>query len=290
MLTSVLALVVAGCSRTMPPSVQLDEGTFQALREEFNSGAKGVGGGMADLQPTGFATIKGRFHVAGTVPSPGTLTVTTDTAVCAPGGQLPPDQSVTVASDGGLADVLFYLNQDVPDGWEHPDDAARKNAEVIFDQKNCIFLSHVIAIRSTQRLKVVNSDTVAHNTKINPNRGATKDNFIMPAGSSAIYNPGGQSPAPFAVSCSIHPWMSASMITRDNPYFAVTKPDGSFEIKNVPTGVPLEFRAWQEKLGSISNVTVNGEPLTWKKGKLPKITLEPGKELVLDVTVDASEF
>lgn len=285
-----MALGIGGCSRTLPPSVSLDEGTYHALREEFNSGAKGAAGGLADLEPTGFGTIKGRFRVAGTVPDPGTLTATADVTVCAPGGKQPPNQSVTIDANGGLSDLVLYLNQDVPESWEHPDDAAKKNAEVIFDQKNCIFLTHVVAIRATQRLKVLNSDSVAHNTKIDPSRGASKENFVMPAGASAIYDPGGQSPAPFAISCSIHPWMSASMITRNNPYFAVTKKDGSFEIKNVPSGVPLEFRAWQERLGSVSNVSVNGESVTWKKGKLPKITLEAGQELVLDVTIDASEF
>ena len=284
-----LAVSIAGCGRTLPPGVKIDEATYTSMRDELNAGASGASA-VADLQPTGFTTIKGRFHVVGTVPSPGTLTVTADMGVCAPGGKLPPNQQVTIAANGGLSDVVFYLNQDVPESWEHPDDAAKKNAEVSFDQKECIFLTHVLAFRSTQILKVINSDPVAHNTKIDPARGATKENFVMPVGATATYSPGGQSPSPFAVSCSIHPWMSAWMLTRDNPYFAVTDKDGNFEIKNVPTGVPLQFRAWQEKLKFVSNVTLNGAGVTWKKGKLAKVTLEEGKEWVLDVTIDASEF
>ena len=95
---------------------------------------------------------------------------------------------------------------------------------------------------------MLNSDPVGHNTNIAGGGTAATINATIPAAKSyAMYEPGGESPEPFAVSCSIHPWMSAQMIVRDSPYFAVTKPDGTFEIANVPAGVPLEFRVWQEK-------------------------------------------
>jgi hypothetical protein len=83
--------------------------------------------------------------------------------------------------------------------------------------------------------------------------------------------------------------MQAWFINRDNGYFAVTNPDGTFEIANLPAGVPIELRVWQEKLGAVSNVTVNGEPTTWSKGKLA-LTLDPDTELELNVVLDASQF
>ena len=79
------------------------------------------------------------------------------------------------------------------------------------------------------------------------------------------------------------------MLVRDNPYFAVTKADGTFEIANVPAGVPLEFRVWQEKSKFLQKVTVNGKPETWNKGRI-KTTLQPDQALVLDVAVDAAAF
>jgi hypothetical protein len=83
--------------------------------------------------------------------------------------------------------------------------------------------------------------------------------------------------------------MSARMIVRDNPYFAVTKPDGSFEIANVPAGVPLEFRVWQEKGKFLQDVKVDGKAEKWSKGRL-KLTLQPGEQKTMDVAVDASAF
>src|SRR5262249_44580052 len=109
------------------------------------------------------------------------------------------------------------------------------------------------------------------------------------SGSYSMYLPGGESPEPFGVACSIHPWMSARMIVRDSPYFAVTKSDGSFEIKNVPAGVPLEFRVWQGKGGYLQDVTVNGKAEKWAKGRL-KLTFQPEESKALDVTVEAGAF
>ena len=46
---------------------------------------------------------------------------------------------------------------------------------------------------------------------------------------------------PATVSCSIHPWMRGYMLPRKDKYFAVTKPDGSFEISNLPAGEDVEI-------------------------------------------------
>ena len=77
------------------------------------------------------------------------------------------------------------------------------------------------------------------------------------------------------------------MIVRNSPYFAVTKADGTFEIANVPAGVPLEFRVWQERSGYLQEVSVNGQPQKWSKGKLP-LTLVADESLELKVSVAAA--
>jgi hypothetical protein len=83
--------------------------------------------------------------------------------------------------------------------------------------------------------------------------------------------------------------MKAWFINRDNGYFAVTEPDGSFTIPNLPAGVPLEFRVWQEALGAVKDVTVDGKATTWPKGKLT-LTLEPDSETDMSVTINATSF
>ena len=140
---------------------------------------------------------------------------------------------------GGIKDVVIYLAGPgkFPVGdpkWEHPDYAAKANAVLEFDQKNCVFLTHMFAMRSKQKAKVLNSDPVGHNTNIQGGGKAAPINATIPSESFATYEPGGESPEPFGVSCAIHPWMSARMIVRDSPYFAVTKPDGIVRNRECP--------------------------------------------------------
>jgi hypothetical protein len=215
--------------------------------------------------------------------------------VCAPGGKQVLSEALVVDSaTQGIKDVVIYLSGPgkFPVGdpkWEHPDYAANAEATREFDQKNCVFLEHMFAMRSKQKLKILNSDPVGHNTNMQGGGKANALNATIPANGSAPYDPGGESAEPFAVSCSIHPWMSARMLVRDSPYVAVTKPDGTFELKNVPAGVPLEFRIWQEAGKFLQDVTVNGQAEKWSKGRL-KVTLQPDEVREMEVVVQAGVF
>jgi hypothetical protein len=152
-----------------------------------------------------------------------------------------------------------------------------------------VFLSHVAAMRATQTMKVLNSDPVGHNTNLDSKRGAAPANILIAANGSQLYSPGKASPAPFSVSCSIHPWMKAWLMVCDSPYFAVTQEDGSFEIPNLPAGVPLEFRAWQEQVTYLQTVSVDGQPAKWSKGKFTQ-TLNADEVKEFNVTIDAAVF
>jgi hypothetical protein len=78
------------------------------------------------------------------------------------------------------------------------------------------------------------------------------------------------------------------MIVRDNPYFAVTDSNGRFEIQNIPAGVELSFRVWQERVGNNwRDVTVNGASAKWSKGKFA-LNLQPDKTESWEVVVNAS--
>jgi hypothetical protein len=80
--------------------------------------------------------------------------------------------------------------------------------------------------------------------------------------------------------------MAAKMLIRDTPYFAVTAPDGTFEIKNVPAGVKLDFRVWQERLKFITTVKRDGQDVKWPRRGLP-VTLEPDAVEELNVSIPA---
>jgi len=263
----------------------------------FGSGtAEATGPATAVAEPTGWATIKGSFKLNGSPPDRPPLTIDKDQAVCAPGGKVVLSETLVVDSaTQGIKDIVIYLAMPgkFPSGdpkWEHPSYADARQATLDFDQKNCVFLTHMLAMRSTQKLKVLNSDPVGHNTKIEATGKAMPSNNNIPAGDFSMYAPGGEAQEPFNVGCSIHPWMSARLISRDSPYFAVTKADGSFEIKNVPAGVPLEFRVWQERAKFLQGeMKVNGNAEKWSKGRV-KLTLQPDEPKTLDVVVDVAVF
>src|SRR5437667_195183 len=78
--------------------------------------------------------------------------------------------------------------------WEHPDYAAAKKENVIFDQKSCVFVTHMLALRSSQVVILKNSDPVGHNANIVAKGKALGGNALIPSGGDSQYIPGGESP------------------------------------------------------------------------------------------------
>ena len=73
----------------------------------------------------------------------------------------------------------------------------------------------------------------------------------------------------FAVLDSIHPWMRLWMGAVDHPFFAVTGPDGRFELRGLPPG-RYTLTVWHERF-----VSAEREIEIWK-----------GEELFLDIPLD----
>ncbi|MCA9264560.1 MAG: hypothetical protein KDA60_11950 [Planctomycetales bacterium] len=269
-----------GCGRPMPPDERYAPNLSRAeeIRTAFIGGGGATAeesGGGSSAQPTGWATLTGVFTLDGPAPPRTPLSVTKDANICAPGGNAPLSEELVVAGDGGVRDVLIFLNDAISpeEPWTHPSAAPGKSDEVVFDQKECVFLSHVLAMQASQPLKILNSDPTAHNTKMEP-KANPPFNQNIGAGGEILTQLPREEKAPFPVSCSVHPWMNAYIMVRDNGYFAVSADDGSFEIANLPAGVPLEFRVWQAAISFVQDVSVNGESAKWSKGRFT-ITLDP---------------
>ena len=293
-LVACTAVPLCGCSRALPPAESVNDTTITSVRGVLEAGlSAGDTGAVAVLaDPTGWATLSGTFKITGAVPPNRPLTVDKDVEVCAPGGRQVLDDIVTVGPGGGLQNVLVYVSSKIPSdnpAWIHESYIEARGAEVIFDQKECVFLNRMGVMWSTQTLKVLNSDPVGHNTNLASVRGAKAANISIPANGFVLYQPGDASPAPFPVSCAIHPWMKASMMVCDNPFFAVTDANGAFSIPNVPAGVELEFRVWHEKASYIQAVTVNNASENWSRGRFTR-NLADGDEVTMDVAIDSSVF
>ena len=285
MLLAVVASVV-GCNNQLdlPRAKQPNMEVVSDIQAGFEVGEVAESTDTSNaVSPTGFATLRGTFKLEGEPPTLPVVNVDKDTNICAPGGKTVYDQDfVFDPSTKGIANIVIYAEK-VPEAWIHDDAQAGKTNEVKFDQKECVFLTRMVAIQTTQKLRALNSDPVGHNLKV------ASFNQTIPSGGYAVYQPLKQERSPVEMNCSIHPWMKAWMLTRDNSYFAVTKPDGSFEIPNLPAGVKLEFKVWQERSKFVTEATVNNEKTKWSKGRM-SITLQPGQDADMNVVLDASLF
>ena len=104
-------------------------------------------------------------------------------------------------------------------------------------------------------MKILNPDGTLHNVhslgKINP-----EFYMAIPKFSTEAQKAFDKPEFMFAMKCDVHPWMGAWVSVLPNPFFAVTKADGKFEIKDLPAGT-YQIEAWHEKLGTkTATVTV----------------------------------
>lgn len=226
-----------------------------------------------------WGTIKGQILADGKV-SPLKLLVTKgdasakDSAVCA--AQDVPDESLVVDDKtGGIANVVVYLQKKPTT--VHPELAKSKDAEVVFDQKGCKFLPHVLLVRTDQQVRVLSADAVAHNTHSYPLKNKQENFIVSPNDRTGVAVPKQAlvERLPSKIGCDIHPWMQAWWVILDHPYAAVTKSDGTFEIKDLPVGDHV-FTVWQEKVGYVDKmykVTVKAGNNELKPVKVPVATL-----------------
>ncbi len=280
-----LGLVLIVCQGCGPQRVVAPVADRQAA-ETIRQGLVTVVAAEADAGEVaasgeGWATLKGRFVFAGDPGQPKPLVVDKDTEVCGKSSKIF-DQSLRVdASSKGLADVVVFVRKS--SRVKNP----VSNAPLVFDQKNCEFLSPVFVSRLGQPIEVRNSDPVGHNTNID----GTSFNQLIPAGQSTNYISNVEMGAPKAVTCNIHPWMKAYILFRKDGYVAVSAADGSFSIPDLPAGEPLEFQVWHAKsTGPGGGLGLERPDLKWNpKGRF-LITLQADdvKDLgTLDVPADS---
>ena len=162
-------------------------------------------------------------------------------------------EALLVGPNQGLQNVFVY----VKDGL-----GARTYATpatpVMLDQKGCQYVPHVFGVQAGQTVQVSNSDPVIHNVhaipQVNREFNLSQPPKVPPAPRVFTTPEVG-----VLVKCDVHGWMNAYANVVAHPFFAVTKEDGSFEIKGLPPG-SYTLEAWHERLGTQTlAITVDGK-------------------------------
>jgi plastocyanin len=220
-------------------------------------------------------SIEGQFLLEGAAPNFEPLIAkgadVKDAKVCA--AEAVPDQKLVVdPATGGIANVFVYLRRapaNMPAELKTP-----KTDQVVFDQKNCVFIPHAMTVRVGQTVLVKSDDDCAHNIHSWPLRNYPFSYLVKASERDGVpverdkFELAEQ--LPIKVTCDIHPWMQAYWLILDHPYMAVTDAEGKFTIKDLPAGEHT-FYVWQESAGYVDRAfTVTVDP-----GKTTKI--EPVK-------------
>ena len=291
-LAGLAMLAAAGCAPPLDAEPRLDPKQVADLRSKLlsaKSADEGAAATTAAATGTGWATLKGRFKLDGSPPPARKLDVNKDIEVCTIGGGGLLDDSLTVSSDGGIANVVVYAVRvgRVNDA-AAPD--ALKGKQVLFDQKHCMFLSHVVGVQVGETLEIKNSDPVGHNTNITATKGSSFNQTVS-SGESLQYKVTAEESFPAPVSCNIHPWMKAYLLPRKNLYFAVTGADGTFEIKDLPAGEEVELQIWHERAAGPQGGLVLSDPnlKCSPKGRC-KVTLKADEVKDWQVSVPVAAF
>jgi hypothetical protein len=192
---------------------------------------------------TGGGSVSGKVSFEGTVPTAERVKLNADPK-CAAMHKDGLEKWQVKVQDGGLADTLVYVKSPVKGTYPAPTEA------VLLDQQGCDYHPHMVVMRAGQPLKIRNSDDTLHNIHPRPtangefNIGQPRQGMeSVRDGEKGFSKPEIMIP----VGCDVHPWMRAYISVFDNPFYTVTKADGTFEIKGLPAG-EYEIEAYHGKL------------------------------------------
>ena len=204
------------------------------------------------VEPSTAANITGKVLLDGNAPAPTTIRTDSDPA-CAGANKDGLKSETFVVDSGALENVFVYIK----DGLGNKYIFDTPTEPVKLDQNGCHYVPHVVGLRVTQPLQIVNSDNTMHNVHGRPEANREFNFGQMVAGmKNDVTFTVPEVLVPFK--CDVHSWMYAYVGVVDNPYFAVTGKGGKFELRTVPPGT-YTIEAVHEKLGRQTQQVTLGE-------------------------------
>ncbi len=196
------------------------------------------------VDPATAATVAGKASLEGTPPANAPIQMKADPACVKANTGQTTTQETFVSEAGGLGNVFVYVQSGLSGTFPAP------TTPFVFDQKGCRYMPHVFGVQVGQPIEILNSDPTLHNIHATPKTN-TEFNTAQPIQGMKTSHTFTAKEADVVVpfKCDVHGWMNAYAGVLDHPYFAVTKPDGSFSIPNLPPG-SYTLAAWHERLGT----------------------------------------
>jgi hypothetical protein len=248
-----LAIGLLGLATLVP-------GCGKRTEEDDGDGPK-IGKAAAPIERKSFegtydGTLKGKVILDGDMPDFKMLAPLAANKDChAPKQDENVDQKWIVDNNKGVRYAVVWLMPPKGTYFKLPEDLRTRKDPVVIDQPHCAFIPHVVSAfpqyfdsnskkyqDTGEQFIVKNSARIQHNTKWAGKNKA--GNPTLSPGDQLVLtiDPNDK----IQLQCSIHSWMYAFAFTFEHPFHAVSKQDGTFEIKNVPTGVDLTVVGWHD--------------------------------------------
>lgn len=193
-----------------------------------------------------------------------------------------------VGKDGELQNLVLMFDTRRSKAKVPAEFTKAPEATITLDNKDCVFVPHIIFARVGQTIEVLNSDQTGHNANFgffnNP-----AQNFLIPVGGKKDLKLVAEEATLMPVECNIHPWMKGYVIVQEHPYVGISNADGVIEIENLPVGEVTFLVRHENADGSIDEGTVGGKKQKWGRGRM-EIELKPGVNDLGTITIAADKF
>ncbi|MBI4007654.1 MAG: carboxypeptidase regulatory-like domain-containing protein [Planctomycetes bacterium] len=245
-------------------------GTFLTIGLIVGSSSTVKSYAYTEIEVTDGGNITGTVTLEGDIPPVKMLNVDSDTHLCVHTHGKTPSQALIVSKDtNGIKNVVVSI-ENIEKGKklapsnsnpelnqkgceEKGGEKGPSNSNPALNQKDCEFIPHILVVPAGSKIDILNEDEVLHNVHTYAIKNSPI-NIAVLYGSKVCKR--FMFPEIVRVKCDVHKWMSAYIVVKDNPYFAVTDENGNFKIDNVPAGT-YKLQAWQETLeNQVKDVTV----------------------------------
>lgn len=222
-------------------------------------------------------TIKGTVRFGSHTSLIQKMEITKDQKVCGVSKYSP---RLELGKTNGVKNTVVYL-QSVSQGKK-----IQITPKLTLDQRKCVYFPHVLIAQVGTQLEIVNSDPILHNVHAYEVRGGeTKSlfNIAQPIRGqrTAIPQTKLTKAGLIVATCDAgHPWMSASILVVDHPYYVLTDKNGNFTIDQIPPG-HYQITMWHE------GVAITEKEMEHEKVK--KYYFEESYKLTKDIDVPANE-